>query len=180
MALIGYARVSSLGQSLDTQLGRLEHCEKIFQEKNSGTTDKRSRLKACLEYVREGNMLVITRLDRLARATLIYAKLPKHSKIKALICKYLTKTSILPMQQDACSLICLAQQGSLKPKLELSGKWKEFIKPSNGACPLGGKKIIRSRCSAIERKKRAGSSYQRFDDRIQPILSQYLPLSWRQ
>ena len=70
MALIGYARVSSLGQSLDIQLSKLEHCEKIFQEKKSGTTDKRSRLKACLEYVREGDVLVITRLDRLARSTL--------------------------------------------------------------------------------------------------------------
>jgi hypothetical protein len=44
MSLIGYARVSSLGQSLDIQLGKLEHCDKIFQEKKSGITDKRSRL----------------------------------------------------------------------------------------------------------------------------------------
>ncbi len=70
MSLIGYARVSSLGQSLDVQLDKLEHCDKIFQEKKSGTSNKRSRLKACLEYVREGDVLVITRLDRLARSTL--------------------------------------------------------------------------------------------------------------
>jgi DNA invertase Pin-like site-specific DNA recombinase len=70
MSLIGYARVSSLGQSLDIQLGKLEHCDKIFQEKKSGTSDKRSRLQACLEYVREGDVLVVTRLDRLARSTL--------------------------------------------------------------------------------------------------------------
>ncbi len=70
MALIGYARVSSVGQSLDVQLDKLEHCDKLFQEKKSGTSDQRSRLKACLEYVREGDVLVITRLDRLARSTL--------------------------------------------------------------------------------------------------------------
>ncbi len=70
MALVGYARVSSVGQSLDIQLGKLEHCEKIFQEKKSGTSDKRSRLKACLDYVREGDTLIVTRLDRLARSTL--------------------------------------------------------------------------------------------------------------
>lgn len=70
MSLIGYARVSSLGQSLDIQLGKLEHCEKIFQEKKCGTTDKRSRLKACLEYVRAGDVLVVMSLDRLARSTL--------------------------------------------------------------------------------------------------------------
>lgn len=70
MALVGYARVSSVGQSLDVQLDKLKHCDKIFQEKKSGTTDQRPRLKACLEYVREGDLLIITRLDRLARSTL--------------------------------------------------------------------------------------------------------------
>ena len=82
MALIGYARVSSLGQSLDIQLGKLKHCEKIFQEKKSGTTDKRSRLKACLEYVREGDVLVITRLDRLARSTLHLCQIAETLKEK--------------------------------------------------------------------------------------------------
>ena len=70
MALVGYARVSSVGQSLDVQLEKLKHCNKIFQEKMSANTTKRPRLKACLEYVREGDTLVITRLDRLARSTL--------------------------------------------------------------------------------------------------------------
>ena len=70
MALVGYARVSSVGQSLDVQLEKLEHCDKVFQEKKSGTSDKRPRLQECLEYVREGDTLVITRLDRLARSTL--------------------------------------------------------------------------------------------------------------
>lgn len=62
--LIGYARVSSVWQSLDVQLDKLGHCGKIFQEKKSGASDKRQRLRSCLEYVREGDMLVVTRLDR--------------------------------------------------------------------------------------------------------------------
>lgn len=70
MALIGYARVSSVGQSLAVQRDKLTHCDKIFEEQSSGTSDKRSRLAACLEYVREGDTLVVTRLDRLARSTL--------------------------------------------------------------------------------------------------------------
>lgn len=52
MALVGYARVSSVGQSLDVQLEKLKDCKKIFQEKKSGTSDKRSQLAACLKYVR--------------------------------------------------------------------------------------------------------------------------------
>lgn len=70
MAVVGYARVSSVGQSLDVQLDKLKDCDKIFQEKRTGTSNKRTRLKACLEYVREGDTLVVTRLDRLARSTL--------------------------------------------------------------------------------------------------------------
>lgn len=70
MTLVGYARVSSVGQSLDVQLDKLKHCHKIYPEKKSGASGKPSRLEDCLEYVREGDTLVVTRLDRLARSTL--------------------------------------------------------------------------------------------------------------
>lgn len=70
MALVGYARVSSVGQSLEVQLDKLNKCHKIFQEKKSAASGKRPRLEDCLEYVREGDTLVVTRLDRLARSTL--------------------------------------------------------------------------------------------------------------
>lgn len=70
MARIGYARVSSVGQSLAVQLEKLTSCDKTYQEKKSGASGKRSSLEACLEYVRDGDALVVTRLDRLARSTL--------------------------------------------------------------------------------------------------------------
>jgi DNA invertase Pin-like site-specific DNA recombinase len=70
MARVGYARVSSVGQSLAVQLDKLQHCDKLFEETISGALEKRPRLAACLEYVREGDTLVVTRLDRLARSTL--------------------------------------------------------------------------------------------------------------
>jgi DNA invertase Pin-like site-specific DNA recombinase len=69
MALVGYARVSSVGQHLDVQVDKLKHCDKLFQEHTSGATATRPRLADCLEYVREGDTLVVTRLDRLARST---------------------------------------------------------------------------------------------------------------
>ena len=72
MATVGYARVSSIGQNLDLQLEKLQEygCEEIFQEKRSGRTAARPELNECLRYVRRGDVLVITRLDRLARSTL--------------------------------------------------------------------------------------------------------------
>lgn len=69
--LVGYARVSSVGQSLETQQEQLQGagCEKIFAEKRSGRSAKdRPELQAALGFVREGDTLVVTRLDRLARS----------------------------------------------------------------------------------------------------------------
>ena len=65
---VGYARVSSTGQSLDVQLEKLKDCEKVFCEKKSGRTDDRDQLKLCMEFVRSGDVLVITRLDRISRS----------------------------------------------------------------------------------------------------------------
>ena len=70
MALVGYARVSSVGQILAVQLDKLRPCDKVFQEKVSGINAKRPQQQACLEYVRQGDTLMVTKLDRLARSTL--------------------------------------------------------------------------------------------------------------
>lgn len=69
MATVGYARVSSTGQSLDVQLDKLKDCDRVFQEKQSGRTDKREQLQQCLDYVRDGDIFVVTKLDRLGRST---------------------------------------------------------------------------------------------------------------
>lgn len=71
MPFIGYARVSSTGQSLEVQKEQLTAagCERIFEEKRSGkSTDDREQLALVLDYVRDGDILVVTRLDRLARS----------------------------------------------------------------------------------------------------------------
>ena len=71
MTLIGYARVSSIGQSLEIQETKLlaAGVEKIFSEKVSGSDSNRPLLTECLNYVRDGDTLLITRIDRLARST---------------------------------------------------------------------------------------------------------------
>lgn len=74
MTVYGYARVSTQGQSLDAQIAALRAagCERIFQEKISGgkSKDNRAQLKRLLKEVADGDMIVVTRLDRLARSTL--------------------------------------------------------------------------------------------------------------
>ena len=68
--LVGYARVSTQEQDLALQLDALKTagCSRVFEEKASGAQRERPALKAALEYMREGDTLVVWRLDRLARS----------------------------------------------------------------------------------------------------------------
>lgn len=67
---IGYARVSSYGQSLEVQRQKLqqEGCSEIFEEKISALSQKRTELDNALRTIREGDVLIVTKLDRLARS----------------------------------------------------------------------------------------------------------------
>lgn len=89
MPMIGYARVSSTGQKLDVQLEKLHQvpCDKIYQEKITGTNSSRPELKACLDYVRDGDILIVTKLDRLARSTLDLCSIAKRLENKKVMLK---------------------------------------------------------------------------------------------
>ncbi len=68
---IAYVRVSARDQKLDTQLAKLKAfgpVDRVFKEKASGAKDDRKVLAECLAYVREGDTLIVTRADRIARS----------------------------------------------------------------------------------------------------------------
>ncbi|WP_043319142.1 recombinase family protein [Microbulbifer sp. HZ11] len=71
MTAVAYIRVSSTGQSLESQRDRvLDYgATTIFEEKKSGLDGARPELANCLKYLRHGDKLIIVRLDRLARST---------------------------------------------------------------------------------------------------------------
>ena len=68
---LGYARVSTYGQTLDAQLEqrRAEGCTKIYREKASGAQADRRELLRLLKAVHSGDVVTVTRIDRLARST---------------------------------------------------------------------------------------------------------------
>ncbi|WP_071460759.1 recombinase family protein [Bacillus massilinigeriensis] len=70
MTIYGYARVSTAGQDLEAQIQALkaEGCTEIYSEKFTGTQKDRPQLQALLAVLGEGDTLVVTKLDRIARS----------------------------------------------------------------------------------------------------------------
>ena len=71
VTVFGYARVSSDGQSVEAQVAELRAggAERIFREKVSGAVTDRAQLRRALQALHKGDVLLVTRLDRLARST---------------------------------------------------------------------------------------------------------------
>jgi DNA invertase Pin-like site-specific DNA recombinase len=69
MPTYGYARVSTVGQEFDIQLAQLRAvgCERIFCEKESGTKDDRRELRRMLRFLKPGDVVIVSALDRLTR-----------------------------------------------------------------------------------------------------------------
>jgi DNA invertase Pin-like site-specific DNA recombinase len=69
---VGYARLSTQGQTLETQLEKLgkADCSKIYSEKLSGAKCDRPELQRLLKALEPGSVMVVTRLDRLGRSTI--------------------------------------------------------------------------------------------------------------
>lgn len=89
---VGYARVSTSGQKLDLQLERLADCDRTFHEKVSGKSAKNQpELQNALEFVRDGDVFVVTKLDRLARSVVDLANIVQKLEVKTLTWLFKTK-----------------------------------------------------------------------------------------
>ena len=68
--IVGYARVSTTDQSLDVQMDELmaHGCDRIFQDQATGTSRARAGLVEMMQFVRDGDTIVVSRLDRFARS----------------------------------------------------------------------------------------------------------------
>lgn len=106
--LVGYVRVSSVGQSLEVQedLLRQAGCEKVYAEKKSGkTATDRKALQDALGYVREGDTLVVTRLDRLARSIMDLRQIVDELSVKGVTFRCLQQGAIDTTRSDSKLLL---------------------------------------------------------------------------
>lgn len=124
--IVGYARVSSTGQDHQTQVDRLKAvgCEKVFSEKLSGLDRDRPELQKALEFVREGDVLVITKLDRLARSASHLHQIVDGLTAKGVGFKVLDDSGIdTTTRSGNCSSVFSHRLPSSRPHCGVSVSW---------------------------------------------------------
>ena len=142
---VAYIRVSSSGQSLEVQRDAVTkaNATKIFEEKVSGTsTQGRDKLRECLDFVREGDELVITRIDRLARSVLDLQLIIKELTEKGVS---LTATEQPISTKDAtskCFLDMLGVFAELETNLRKERQMEGIAKAKEKGVYKGGKAKI--------------------------------------
>ena len=142
---VAYLRVSSTSQSLEIQREAVSklNIQKIFEEKVSGTSTKgRDKLKECLDFVREGDELVITRIDRLARSVLDLQLIIKELTDKGVS---LTATEQPISTKDAtskCFLDMLGVFAELETNLRKERQLEGIAKAKEKGVYKGGKSKI--------------------------------------
>ena len=142
---VAYIRVSSSSQSLEVQRDAVqkENVERIFEEKVSGTSTKgRVKLKEMLEFVREGDELVITRVDRLARSVLDLQLIVQELTDKGV---NLTATEQPISTMDAtsrCFLDMLSVFSSFETNIRRERQLEGIAKAKANGVYKGGKQVI--------------------------------------
>ena len=161
MAIVGYARVSSIGQSLDVQVDKLKEygCsnDEIFQEKKSGTTANRPKLKECLKYVRKGDVLVITKLDRLARSTLDLHKIVDSLNQKGVGFKVLDQSIDTTTKEGKLMFSILASIAEFETELRKERQLEGIAKAKKSGVQFGRKsKLTDEQVSEMRSKRESG------------------------
>lgn len=89
--IVGYVRVSSIDQNLARQLEQLKHenVDKVFEDKASGATTKRPAFQQMLDYVREGDTIIVCSMDRLARNLSDLLSITTELHVKGISIKFL-------------------------------------------------------------------------------------------
>ena len=94
MIKLGYARVSTLEQNLDLQIDALnrENCKQIYTDRISGVKSIKPEFEKLMEYAREGDTIVVWKLDRLGRSTVQLIELVEKLKKKCIHLKSLSES----------------------------------------------------------------------------------------
>lgn len=131
MSSFGYARVSTVDQDLTIQVDALEAagCETIRSERLSGSSTKRPELNTLLEFIRQGDEFVVTRLDRFARSSRDLQNFVHDFREKGVTLRVLEKNSTPVLQQESVFSICWRHLPSLRLVSVRNVKPKALLRP---------------------------------------------------
>jgi len=159
MANVGYARVSTVGQSLDVQLAKLNDfgCDEIFNDKHTGTTADRPKLKQCRKYVRRGDNLVITKLDRLARSTYHLTQIAEELKKKGVNLIVLDQNIDTSTPTGKLLFNMLASIAEFETEIRKERQMEGIAKAKENGVQFGRKsKLLDQEVEAMRRERESG------------------------
>ncbi|MDA0891394.1 MAG: recombinase family protein [Proteobacteria bacterium] len=159
MATVGYARVSSVGQSLEVQLQKLSEfgcqADHVFKEKRSGLTAQRQALEECLRFVRKGDLLVVTKLDRLARSTLDLHRIIEQLNTKGVAFKVLDQAIDTTTKEGRLMFSILASIAEFETELRKERQMEGIAKAKANGVKFGRQSALSPEQVAEMRQKRA-------------------------
>jgi DNA invertase Pin-like site-specific DNA recombinase len=108
---VGYIRVSSLDQNTERQLDGLK-LDKVYTDKASGKDTKRPQLKAALEYLRDGDKLIVHSLDRLARNLVDLKNVVSELTARDVTIEFVKERLVFTNEDNAMSNLLLSVMGA--------------------------------------------------------------------
>ena len=165
---IGYARVSTREQNLESQLDQLNKSgvEKIFQEKLSGIDRERPELNQMLDYVRSGDTVVICKIDRIARSTKHLLDIVEQLQEKNVSLRILNIQLDTSTPNGKLMLTMLGAIAEFERELMLE-RQREGIEKANQAGKYKGRKpTARAKSKEILELAAAGATRQSIADQL--------------
>ncbi|SEG53895.1 Site-specific DNA recombinase [Methylobacterium sp. 190mf] len=167
--LVGYARVSTLDQEagFEAQLRELERvgCERLFSEQVSSVA-KRPQLTAALEFVREGDTLVVTKLDRLARSVTHMGEILTGLEAKGVALRILSLGVDTGTSTGKLMLNVLAGVAQFEREMMLERQREGIAKAKAAGLYKGRKPTARARAAEIEALAAEGLSMAKIAKRL--------------
>src|SRR5580704_14646673 len=141
MTIIGYARVSTTDQDLSIQQAALKAagCDVIRAEKRSGTTTQgREELRTVLDFLRKGDVLMVTRIDRLVRSIGDLQDIVRTVKVRGAALKATEQPIDTSTAAGKCFLDMFAEfETNLRRECQLEGSQGGWVRGSIGAIHRG-------------------------------------------
>jgi DNA invertase Pin-like site-specific DNA recombinase len=156
---VGYIRVSSLDQNTERQLEGIE-LDKVFTDKASGKDTARPQLQAALDYVREGDVLVVHSMDRLARNMRDLQNVVKDLTDKGVTVEFVSEKLTFTGQDDKYATLMLHILGGVAQfeRAIIRERQREGIAIAKKAGVYKGRKpsLTREQVAKIRERAKAG------------------------